>query len=656
MSVAGRLSHPFSRRSPVVLEPNEREGRSATAAVATVAAAASSANQAWTAFTQADSVGAFAQSWLALVAEQVGRARRAMVLLRGADGSFAPVAFWPAAELDMTDLAEPARRCLAARSAQAELLAPPAGAAAGTPAAVPGLVLAYPVDLRGELRGAVVMDVMGRPEAQVQQAFRALTWGMGWLDAMLRGEEATQQATAAERSRQVIDAMLRVAEAADLDEAAHLAVDGLAERLGLSRASLGLVDDGGDRVRLQALSATAWFDHRSALVRRLENAMEEAWDQRASLVLPALAERPVAVDLAHQALAGGGEGGAGAVSVASAVVLARSQALGVLCIERPAERPISAADLATLEAWAQALGPVLALHRDGNRWLAGRSRRQWLAVREAFSDPRRPSWRIGAAVVAVLLLALVFADGHWRISAPATIEGAVQRAVVAPFEGFVRSAPVKAGQRVKAGDVLATLDDRDLLLERERHASERDRHERRYRDALSRHERAEARIAAAEMAEAQAQLALVEERLARTRLVAPFDGLVVSGDLSQQLGSPVEKGKTLFEVAPLDAFRVVLKVDETDMRGVAVGQRGQLVLAGLTGDTLGFAVRGISVAAPADGRNAFEVEAQLDAAPAMLRPGMEGVGKIEAGERRLLWIWTHRFTDWLRLKLWQWLP
>jgi putative peptide zinc metalloprotease protein len=31
---------------------------------------------------------------------------------------------------------------------------------------------------------------------------------------------------------------------------------------------------------------------------------------------------------------------------------------------------------------------------------------------------------------------------------------------------------------------------------------------------------------------------------------------------------------------------------------------------------------------------------------------MEGVGKVEAGERSLLWIWTHRFTDWLRLKSW----
>ena len=31
-------------------------------------------------------------------------------------------------------------------------------------------------------------------------------------------------------------------------------------------------------------------------------------------------------------------------------------------------------------------------------------------------------------------------------------------------------------------------------------------------------------------------------------------------------------------------------------------------------------------------------------------------GKIAIGERRLVWIWTHTFFDWLGLKLWHWLP
>jgi hypothetical protein len=33
---------------------------------------------------------------------------------------------------------------------------------------------------------------------------------------------------------------------------------------------------------------------------------------------------------------------------------------------------------------------------------------------------------------------------------------------------------------------------------------------------------------------------------------------------------------------------------------------------------------------------------------------MLGVGKIDAGEHRLIWIWTHQLIDWLRLSLWSW--
>jgi len=29
---------------------------------------------------------------------------------------------------------------------------------------------------------------------------------------------------------------------------------------------------------------------------------------------------------------------------------------------------------------------------------------------------------------------------------------------------------------------------------------------------------------------------------------------------------------------------------------------------------------------------------------------------VEAGQQSLLWIWTHRLSDWLRLTLWRWMP
>lgn len=206
---------------------------------------------------------------------------------------------------------------------------------------------------------------------------------------------------------------------------------------------------------------------------------------------------------------------------------------------------------------------------------------------------------------------------------------------------------------------MARLDDRELLLEEARWKAEHEQFLRRYRQAQAVRDKAGMNVLGAQAGQALAQLELVQQRLQRLVMLAPFDGRVVSGDLRQLVGTPLEQGKMLFETAPLDAYRVVLQVDERDIVQLAVGQPGELVLAGLPGRALRFKVSQITpVATAEDGRNFFRVEAQVEqgADAARLRPGMEGVGKILVGERRLWWIWTHALTDWLSLALWRWLP
>jgi hypothetical protein len=63
-----------------------------------------------------------------------------------------------------------------------------------------------------------------------------------------------------------------------------------------------------------------------------------------------------------------------------------------------------------------------------------------------------------------------------------------------------------------------------------------------------------------------------------------------------------------------------------------------------------------SVAKAEDGANFFRVEASLPESTGILRPGMEGIGKINAGRERMVWIWTHEFIDWFRLWAWSWWP
>jgi hypothetical protein len=62
------------------------------------------------------------------------------------------------------------------------------------------------------------------------------------------------------------------------------------------------------------------------------------------------------------------------------------------------------------------------------------------------------------------------------------------------------------------------------------------------------------------------------------------------------------------------------------------------------------------VSTPEDGRNYFRVEAGLERGADRLRPGMEGVGKVDVGDRKLIWIWTRYLVDWVRLQAWYWWP
>jgi RND family efflux transporter MFP subunit len=264
-------------------------------------------------------------------------------------------------------------------------------------------------------------------------------------------------------------------------------------------------------------------------------------------------------------------------------------------------------------------------------------------------------------VVAIGLLALViffaFATGRYRVTAKTALQGEIQRVVAAPFRGFIAEAGVRSGDIVKKDQLMCALDDRDLRVDRARVASEREEHLLEHRKAMAARDVAAMNVLSKKVQQAEAQIELLDEEISRTRIAAPFDGLVVSGDLSQALGAPVDAGQVLFQVAPLDSYRVVLKVDESDIRQIAVGQKGDLVLTALPHETLPISVSKITpVSVSEEGRNFFEVEAELGAAKSRLRPGMEGFGKVDVDRRRLIWIWTHRLVDWARLRIWSWVP
>jgi multidrug resistance efflux pump len=327
-----------------------------------------------------------------------------------------------------------------------------------------------------------------------------------------------------------------------------------------------------------------------------------------------------------------------------------------MTLERPGDRPFAPDEIELCRSVAMAVGPLLAIKRERDRpWLA----RQGLALGRGLrrvANPRRPLRLLGLALL-LAAIAVAMLPGNYRVSATSTLEGAVRRVIVAPIDGYVITAEARPGDTVAAGDVLASFDDRDLRLERLQVAAEQAQLNTRLQEATANRQRAEAQVIRAQIEQSGARLALLDEQLARASLTSPFAAVVVSGDLSQSLGAPVRRGETLYELAPLDAYRVVLELDEHDIADIEPGQSGTLVLTALPDDPLPIVVRRITpVAIAAEGMNYFRVEADLEGTSGRLRPGMEGVAKVTVGRERLGWIWTHKLVRWIRLKAWAWLP
>ncbi len=576
------------------------------------------------------------QSWLAVQCTMVAGVSQGVLVMGAPDeGPFVPVALWPAGQPAGDLLAQVSGQTLESRQPQI-VKAPPRA------------VVAFPLVLDGQLHGLAAIETSLQQDASLQEAVRQLQWGLQGIESALRVRQSQGEQVTRERLIASLDLVASVLAEDTFQASAQALATDLAIRLDCDRVSIGVVRD--QHAKVVAVSHSAEFGERMNLIRAIGTAMDESLDQKSIIVLPAR-EGEVLVTRDHAALARQ----YGSDSVLTIPFTVGESSKGAFTFERPAGRPFDAEAIELCQAVAAICSRILEARRLNDRPLAGRVGDALRAEISRFTGPRHFGRKLSAIVLMLAVVFFSFATGDYRVGANATLEGSVRRVLVAPFDGYVASAPRRAGDVVTAGTVLATLDDRDLRLEYYKWASQRAQYAKQYQEAVAQHDRAQSSIVQAQVQQAEAQMNLLAEQLGRTQIAAPFDGLVVSGDQSQALGNAVKRGQVLFEVAPLNAYRVILEVDESEITWVKAGQEGTLLLASLPGEAFPLTVTRLTpVAVSRDGRSYFRVEALLGHGSERLRPGMEGVAKVEAGRRKLFWIGTHKLVDWLRLTLWSW--
>lgn len=618
-----------------------------TAPIYSLAEDASRAESAaWARFSSANDTSEFCKSWLAILCLQIERVNGALLLLGPErDGTYVPAAIWPHEGRDVQYLSPAAERVLTEK--RGLVVASDGGSVAKRDQLA---FVGYPIEVSGSLHGVVVLDVPAGSEASLQRALRLLHWASAWLIDEFRKRAVQERDARLSRLALAMDIVATAIQERHLAPSLLACANELAGRLNCERVSIGFERAGSTEVR--AISHTATFDAKMDLARMIGEAMDEVLDLDVALVHPPRDEQEIPA-IAHAELAREFRDAA----VCSVPLLDDGHAIGVMTFERGKAGVFDIETVELCKTIGGLLGPILRLKRDSERSFWHRGRIALGAGAQVLFGPRHPGAKLVALIIVGTLLVCSVATGVYRVAARTVIEGAVQRVAAAPFDGYILQTFARAGDTVRNGQVLARLDDRDLKLEQSRLNAEREQLLRKHRQALATQDRAAMVIIAAQIDQTEAELSLTTDKIARSKLVAPFDGVVVSGDLNQLLGTPVEQGKVLFQVAPLDAYRVILQVEERDVAHVAVGQRGELTLSGIPDKIMDFTLTQITpVSTSLEGRNYFRVEAHLANASERVRPGMEGLGKIVVGQRKLIWIWGHSLYDWMRLSIWKWMP
>jgi len=503
-------------------------------------------------------------------------------------------------------------------------------------------VIACPIVKDGQVSAIVSIAFSVRSEPQQQAVLQLVLWGGQWLDTLF---EKHQQNTE-QLHEYAITLSEFVAKQPSAQTAAIEAVNRLAKGAACDRVSLGVRS--GLTTRLKAISNTPDFDRASPLVRRIETAMEESCDQKAVIAYPP-EPQSILIDHAHAELAKRD----GHRFLLSIPLYSAGVPIAALTFERSGEIPFDHATVQFLKSITTLLSSTFTHKIQLEKPLLAQFSSKCSAVISSLLGKKYFALKMlcVAALAFVVLSKIVTAS--YTIGAPSRIEGSVRQLIAAPVDGYIKTANVRAGDKVVSGQTLAVLDSSKLQLQRQKHEAEKRQVAQEFHDALALQDRTKIAKLDAKIAQINSEIELVDILLKRSTLSAPFDGVVVSGDLSQALGAPVEVGKVLFEVAPLESYRVILEVPERNISFLEKGQTGKLVVTALPDTVFKLTVDNISPMANSNASgNFFKVEAILNEHSNLLLPGMRGITKIDSIEKDLWWIWTHRLLDKISLFFW----
>lgn len=230
--------------------------------------------------------------------------------------------------------------------------------------------------------------------------------------------------------------------------------------------------------------------------------------------------------------------------------------------------------------------------------------------------------------------------------------------VKAEVGGKVKQIHVQTGESVKKGDMLVTIDDKDLLTEKrsaetdiegarlsvEKNKGNFERARALFDEKLISKEvfsnlESDLRISENALEKAESRRQTVDDRLSKTRILAPADGTVLDVPINEGqvvvAAASVNAGTVIMTFADLTKLLIDTHVNQVDVPKIAVGQKVQVNMQGDNSSPVNAVVEFVApLATVKNNIKGFQLQAAIDDGDVRLKPGMSVSMRLAVSEAR----------------------
>ncbi len=269
----------------------------------------------------------------------------------------------------------------------------------------------------------------------------------------------------------------------------------------------------------------------------------------------------------------------------------------------------------------------------------------------------RWQWLRNTGVAAALAAGLAFVPWNMKIAGKVVVLPVRTSSIMVEVEGIIDAVYHREGDRIRKGELLASLLERDYRIRSQEARSRYEIAEREVAQHDAGLEQAAARQARIHRDQLREEYEMRRQELEKTRITSPVDGVVLTPRIEQKVGLFLQKGEVFCRIADMQEVAVEVLVPETEIAEVTVGQKVRLKIDSFPTRTFRGRVEivGQKVVDEEGGRFLI-VRGRVDGGDLPLKTGMLGRAKIEVGRRSVGYVLFRKPVRFLWRMLWTWIP